>query len=96
MASERRTEAKAKAATGPPVIAERYEVPVEAVFVKRWRTEVVTRDMLVFPYGEGFFYSRKIHGLQEDMFLQYLMPRTVFAQYKVAGVLCMPYFRYNI
>ena len=61
MASERRTEAKAKAATGPPVIAERYEVPVEAVFVKRWRTEVVTRDMLVFPYGEGVFYCLSIH-----------------------------------
>ena len=56
MASERRTEVKTKAATGPPVIAGGYEVPAKAVFVRRQRTEVVTRDMLVFPYGEGFFY----------------------------------------
>ena len=55
MASERRTEVKTKAATGPPVIAGGYAVPDEAVFVKRWRTEVVTRDMLVFPHGEGAF-----------------------------------------
>ena len=39
----------------PPVIAGGYAVPDEAVFVKRWRTEVVTRDMLVFPHGEGAF-----------------------------------------
>lgn len=57
MASERRTEAKAKAATGPPVIAEGYEVPAEVVFAKRWRTEVVTRDILVFPMGRAFFIA---------------------------------------
>lgn len=35
MASERRTEAKAKAATGPPVIAGGYEVPAKAAFVRK-------------------------------------------------------------
>ena len=40
MASERRTEVKTKAATGPPVIAGGYAVPAKAVFVKRRRTEV--------------------------------------------------------
>ena len=55
---------KTKAATGPPVIAGGYEVPAEAVFVKRRRTEVVTRDILVFPYGEGVFLLQFISDAQ--------------------------------
>ena len=57
MAPERRTELLSLAKQEqevrlrqvPPVIAGGYAVPDEAIFVKRWRTEVVTRDMLVFP-----------------------------------------------
>ena len=55
---------KTKAATGPPVIAVGYEVPAKAVFVKRRQTEVVTRDILVFPYGEGVFLLQYISDAQ--------------------------------
>lgn len=84
MASERRTEVKTKAATGPPVIAGGYEVPAEAVFARRRRMEVVTRDILVFPMGRTFFYLREQRARQPHL-CGYLALYTGFSSQYATG-----------